>query len=113
MARFVSALPGPTELEAIRLLTAEPVITSIYRLWDVNGACLYVGQTTVHPLVRILGHRIQPWWADVARADYIPFPADRPYRAEFLDLFEQQQIWDLKPLHNHPRTAKNWLEDRR
>lgn len=43
----------------------------IYRLWAEDGTCLYVGQHKgIHPASRVRDHRKQPWWHEVARADY-------------------------------------------
>jgi hypothetical protein len=50
----------------------DAIIPAVYRLWDANGVCLYVGQTTqIRPELRIISHRSKPWWPEVARADYV------------------------------------------
>jgi len=69
----------------------------IYRLWDAEGNCLYVGQHRgIHPAVRVNQHRVkQPWWDEVARADFV----------EVLDgdlsAVEKQQIAALNARYNN------------
>lgn len=67
----------------------------IYRLWDANGVCLYVGQTTsFHPAVRINQHANKHWWQEVARADYYETSAGA------LNRIEKREIQKLNPRHN-------------
>lgn len=68
----------------------------VYRLWNADNICLYVGQATrPHPLLRIADHQKKTWWTEVARADFIPCP----YSA-LLDDFERYQISLLNPKYN-------------
>lgn len=67
----------------------------VYRLWNENGDCLYVGQHTgIHPATRIQSHRNQPWWNEVAGADYVEVLEGD------LDIAEKQQIHDLNARYN-------------
>jgi hypothetical protein len=70
----------------------------VYRLWNSAAECLYVGKTTQLVLLRVMEHRYQPWWPEVARADYVAvLDGD-------LDWAEECQIAELRPKHN---VAKN------
>lgn len=67
----------------------------VYRLWNENGDCLYVGQHTgVHPATRVQSHRSQPWWNEVTGADYVEVLEGE------LDIAEKQQIHDLSARYN-------------
>jgi predicted HicB family RNase H-like nuclease len=67
----------------------------VYRLWNADGDCLYVGQHKgFHPAARVKDHRTQPWWNEVTRADYV-----EALEGE-LDIAEKQQIHDLNALYN-------------
>lgn len=66
----------------------------VYRLWSIDGKCLYVGQHRGwHPSLRISQHRDKPWWRDVDRADYTEVVGD-------LDDAEQEEIKLRHPVHN-------------
>ena len=68
----------------------------VYRLWDAEDNCLYVGKTIqAHPAMRLAGHRNKNWWPEVARCDYIEV-----FHLEFLGEMEALQISDCKPVHN-------------
>jgi len=82
----------------------------VYRLWNEDDSCLYVGQSTLcHPIIRIDQHRQKKWWGEVEKADFIPC------RRALLDDFERYQILLLKPRFNVRRPAlrrpKLWLEE--
>ncbi len=48
--------------------------TCLYRIWDAEGALLYVGIST-NPDMRMYKHkRRQPWWAEVDSVSYEWFP---------------------------------------
>ena len=68
----------------------------VYRLWNADGDCLYVGQHKgIHPVSCVRQHRTQqPWWHEVARADYVEVLEGE------LDIAEKQQIHDLNPRYN-------------
>lgn len=78
-------------------------LPAIYCLWAADFRCLYVGQTTVHPLARIPGHRSKTWWPEVVRANYVTCPRN------LLDPLEQQLAWDFRALHNYPTTGWDWI----
>lgn len=66
----------------------------VYRLWDADGKCLYVGQHHGwHPSLRISQHRSKPWWPDVTRADYYEVTG-------YLDAAERKEIKAQQPVHN-------------
>jgi hypothetical protein len=72
----------------------------IYRCWDAEDNCLYVGQHTgIHPAVRIQSHRSKRWWPEVSRIDYVEV-------SEGEDLAEAEiaQIQQFNPRHNKQRT---------
>ncbi len=77
----------------------------VYRLWNADGACMYVGQHRgIHPAVRINQHRSQPWFGEVDHADFVEILDGD------LDIAEKQMIADLEPRYNnggyyglHPR----------
>jgi hypothetical protein len=87
--------------EPIELALPEEQQAFVYRLWNAAGECLYVGQTTRPVIVRLCQHRYtQPWWDEVARADYVEvLDGD-------LDWAEECQIAELHPKYN---VAKNQL----
>jgi hypothetical protein len=67
----------------------------VYRLWNADGDCLYVGQHAgFHPANRVKEHRDQPWWNEATRADYVEVLEGD------LDIAEKQQIHDLNALYN-------------
>lgn len=82
----------------------------VYRFWDEDDNCLYVGQSTqLHPLLRIVSHRQKPWWDEVVRADFIACSG-----RTLLDDFERYQILLLQPKYNrayHPVVCKSWFEE--
>jgi hypothetical protein len=72
----------------------------VYRLWDADGRCLYVGRVgeTVPRRVstRLSAHRReQSWWPDVARIDVAVLPGAEATWAE-----ERAQIGQHDPVHN-------------
>lgn len=68
----------------------------VYRAWDAEGRCLYIGQTARnHPWVRLNEHRRKRWWAQVHRVDYIEV-----YDVGDLLKVEKQQIDEHRPVHN-------------
>ena len=77
----------------------------VYRLWDANGQCLYVGMVggTRGLRERIREHRQgKPWFREVARLNYIECGPDA------VNDEEKRQIAELRPLHNiqHNRSAR-------
>jgi predicted DNA-binding transcriptional regulator AlpA len=67
----------------------------VYRLWNENGDCLYVGQHTgIYPATRVQSHRSQPWWNEVTGADYVEVLEGE------LDIADKQQIHDLNARYN-------------
>lgn len=79
---------------------------SVYRMFDAEGALLYVGCTAQWPL-RLDQHRVgRPWWQDVATVTIESFPS----REDALDA-ESRAIEVEHPLHNADRSAvakENW-----
>lgn len=69
----------------------------VYRLWNADGDCLYVGQHRgFNPATRITKHSTtQPWWNEVTRADYVEVLLEGD-----LDIAEKQQIHDLNARYN-------------
>jgi hypothetical protein len=72
----------------------------VYRLWDADGRCLYVGRVgeTVPRRVstRLSAHRReQSWWPDVARIDVAVLPDAEATWAE-----ERAQVGQHDPVHN-------------
>lgn len=68
----------------------------IYRLWNADGKCLYVGQATrIHPSLRIADHVRKSWWNEVAKADYMEV-----YDPIRLTALEVEQIRELDPVYN-------------
>jgi hypothetical protein len=77
----------------------------VYRLWEKDGGCLYVGQHDgFHPAARVADHvKNKTWWGDVYRIDYAVVEGD-------LDAAEDTQIWQLAPRHNKTPLAKRARE---
>lgn len=67
----------------------------VYRMWDKDGNCLYVGQHAgLHPAARLAQHaRDKFWWGEVCRIDYALVSGD-------LDEAELEQIAELTPKYN-------------
>jgi excinuclease UvrABC nuclease subunit len=67
----------------------------VYRLYDANGALLYVGRTK-DIVSRIRAHRqATPWWAEVdaMKTDVFPTPEEAASA-------EREQVRSLSPLYN-------------
>lgn len=47
-------------------------VGSVYKLVGHNGECLYVGQTKLHPEIRLYEHRHrQPWAAEISHVEVL------------------------------------------
>lgn len=73
----------------------------IYRLFDAEDRCLYVGQTAQRPPgLRVEQHRRgQPWGSEIARAEYAVIQTAR-YTPEQVELAE---IARSNPIYNKVR----------
>ena len=75
----------------------------VYRIWDKDDMCLYVGQTfALHPARRVREHMRTLWWEMVTRVDY--FEVYDPHK---LSVFERAEIRRLHPIFNV--MGKTWL----
>jgi hypothetical protein len=88
------------------VLSVEPK-SWVYRLWDEDGTCLYVGQYVgFHPAVRVADHRSgKSWWSEVATIDYVELDV-----GEDLDAAERAQIKELRPKYNVQHRTTDWTE---
>lgn len=69
--------------------------TCLYRIWDADGALLYVGIST-NPDMRMYKHkRHQPWWSEVDGVSYEWFP-----NRESAQGAERSAIHHENPTHN-------------
>lgn len=71
--------------------------TCVYRLYDAEGALLYVGLTK-NPLGRFSKHGAKPWWREVAYKELVWF--DNRTDAQ---VAERQAIFHEEPVHNVTR----------
>ena len=70
-------------------------VALVYRLFDDEGALLYIG-CTVHPRKRFHSHRRrQPWWDEVTDSELMWYPS-----VEVAALAEQQAIRTEQPIYN-------------
>jgi excinuclease UvrABC nuclease subunit len=75
---------------------------SIYKMFDLNGALLYVGMTLT-PLPRLNAHHNrQSWWDEVARIEIVPTGMDR----ETAQHFEAFIIKKNQPRYNVVHNGK-------
>lgn len=85
--------------EYSEIIPAEPGYY-VYRLWDADGACLYVGRIgdsgPAYVKRRFKQHRYdKPWWPEVARIDIATLVGHSEIITE-----ERHQIHEFHPLHN-------------
>lgn len=68
----------------------------VYRLWDADGAALYIGMTTRGLIARLWEHRCgKDWWESVNHIDAVRCTDRRDALDE-----EARQIRSVRPLHN-------------
>ena len=93
----------PTDIQCFKKFgVAPPGQEFLYRLFDAEGALLYVG-ITWNPFVRWNAHKkSKPWWPDVAHADVYLCRDDADARA-----WETWCIKNLDPAHNKHQ-KKGW-----
>jgi len=85
-------------------VAAKPTI--VYRLYDAQGALLYVGMA-IRVKERLQAHKRLEWWPQVARVEEETFP-DRMQACRR----ERDLILDERPLHNK-RPYDNWARSAR
>jgi excinuclease UvrABC nuclease subunit len=68
----------------------------IYRFYNENNQCLYVGKT-IHLKPRFLQHKQKEWWDQVYRIEYAELPKGREF---MVDLYEVYYINSSKPKYN-------------
>lgn len=89
----------------------EPDRTAIYRLYDAEGALLYIG-ITKNPKARFYGHAVyKPWWRQVARKDVTWLNASwrSALKIEAAAIRQEKPAFNGK--HNEPRapfSAESW-----
>ena len=74
---------------------------SVYRFWNAEGECLYVGMSRAQRLFRRIGahmldtlHKTK-WWKDVVRVDRMELADEEAAQVE-----ERRQIYLQRPIHN-------------
>lgn len=85
--------------------------TALYRLYDREGALLYVGITNM-PNVRFASHSMKSWWKRVTRKDIVWFDnRQQAEQAETKAIHEEQPVFNVAKSPWRSVTAAAELSD--